>query len=361
MEIFKQKELAKSNFIQRLFGIKPSENAFIEINNLFASNQFELERIRIEQIIDIANKYKTNLTKAFKNERINLYREYVRCCLSDNKLEESEVKILRHLKELLLLNEKDTANIIDSELEKCYDSNVEGILNDGKIDNSERQKLEQLKKDLHISEDVANKIYKKNANETLQKFIDGAISDKKLSPEEEIEINEISKSLGIDIQVNEKTTAILEKYKLYWQIENAELPEIESDIKLQKYEKLHYSMQVKWLEQRRITKRINYAGPGARIRLAKGIYYRVGSLNMQRITEDVWQTIDTGTIYLTDKRIIFMGSKGNKTLGLNKILNLIPYSNGLEIQKDSGKSPFLEFSPDVDIFSMILARLIDES
>lgn len=56
-----------------------------------------------------------------------------------------------------------------------------------------------------------------------------------------------------------------------------------------------------------------------------------------------------------------MGSKGNKTINLNKILNIDPYSNGIEIQKETGKNPFLEFKNNVDVFSMIISRLINES
>jgi len=82
--------------------------------------------------------------------------------------------------------------------------------------------------------------------------------------------------------------------------------------------------------------------------------------SVQRVTEDVWQTIDTGHIYLTNKRLIFMGNLGNKIIRLNKILDITPYKNGVDIQKETGRSPFLEFSENVDIFSMMLVRLMDE-
>jgi hypothetical protein len=89
----------------------------------------------------------------------------------------------------------------------------------------------------------------------------------------------------------------------------------------------------------------------------KGVYYRVGSINVQKVSEDYWQTIDSGDIYLTNKRIIFMGTKGNKTIPISKILDFKPYKNGVDIQKDSGRSPFFEFDQNVDIFSMMLASL----
>jgi hypothetical protein len=80
---------------------------------------------------------------------------------------------------------------------------------------------------------------------------------------------------------------------------------------------------------------------------------------VQRVSEDIWQTIDSGSMYLTNKRLIFMGQKGNKTIPINKILDFKPFKNGVDIQKDSGKSPFLQFEKNVDVFSAILSRLMN--
>jgi hypothetical protein len=55
-----------------------------------------------------------------------------------------------------------------------------------------------------------------------------------------------------------------------------------------------------------------------------------------------------------------MGGKGNKTIALNKILDFDAYSNGVDIQKDTGKSPFLQFTKNTDVFSVILAKLLSE-
>lgn len=361
MDIYKHKDFLKPNLVQKIFGKTPVENAIIEINNLFASKQKDIEQISIDDIIEIANKYKVNLKNKFRDLRLELFQTYLHYCLIDSKLEDSEILSLAHIRNILLLTEKDVETQIEIETEKLYSKNVENAVSDGKLTESERKNLERLRKDLLISESVSSKIYEKSAKEILQKFIDGAISDERLSPEEEIEINEIATSLGINLKINEVSKYALERYKLYWQIENAELPELTPEINIQKSEKLHFKTHANWLEQRRITKRYNYAGPTARIKLAKGVYYRMGSIAVQPVSEDIWQTIDSGQIYLTNKRLIFMGAKGNKTIRLNKILDIAPYKNGVDIQKETGKSPFIEFSDNIDIFSMILVRLMNEA
>lgn len=360
MEIFKFKSLKEPTFFQKILGKVPPENALIEINNLLFKYQPDVDKISVDNIISIANKYKINFNKKFRDSRIELFNSYLKYCLMDEKLEDSEIIQLSHLKDILMLNEKDIEEQITIEAERIYEKHVKQSVSDGKLEYFEKENLEKLKKDLLISDEVADEIYGKNAKDILQKFIDGAVSDERLSPEEEIQIDEVSKSLGINLSMDEKSKAVLERYKLYWQIENDELPTIASDINIQKSEKLHFLTYVKWHEQRTVTKRINYGGPTTRIKIAKGIYYRAGSLGVQRVSEDVWQTIDSGQIYLTNKRLIFMGGKGNKTIGLNKILDIKPYTNGVDIQKETGKSPFLEFDDNVDLFSMILLRLMND-
>jgi hypothetical protein len=192
----------------------------------------------------------------------------------------------------------------------------------------------------------------------MQNFIDLAIADERLSPDEETEINNIANNLGINLSFDDHSQKSLDRYRLYWQIENGIIPEIISDINLYNGEKLHFKTQVDWVEHKQITRRLNYGGPTARLRLTKGVYYRMGSLGVNKTTEDIWQKLDSGIVYLTDRRIIFMGSRGNKNIRLNRILTYNPYSNGVDIQKSAGKSPFLEFSDNVDLFCMILGRLL---
>ena len=360
MEIYKHKALIKPNYIQKIFRKEPSENAVIEINNLFADKQINIDEIQPEQIIGISDKYKINLKKDFKDERLDLFNKYLQYCLEDKKLDNKEIRLLIHMRRILFLNDTDTKNLIKIETEKIFEKKVKEKLKDAITDKTVKNNLERIKKELFIDEKTAEEIYKKNAGEILGKFIDGTISDERLSPEEESEINKIAENLGINFKLDEKSKAVLDRYKLYWQIENGELPVIDSEINIHKSEKLYFKAHVNWIEQRRVTKRINYSGPTARIKIVNGIYYRMGSISVHPVTEDVWKIIDSGQIYLTNKRLIFMGATGNKTIRLNRILDITLYENGVEIQKETGKSPFLEFSENPDIFSMILVRLLNE-
>jgi hypothetical protein len=358
MTIFKEKELKDPTFFQKLFKKQPEENALIEINNLLAKNQDNLMKITLDNILEIGEKYKIDLKSKDQQLRIDLYSKYLDHSLKDKKIDKEDITVLEHLKQILLLNDYDTQKLLKAESEKIYSHSVKESIVDGELDELEKANLEILRNELLIPEEIAKEIFEDKAKEVYKKFIDGTISDERVTPQQELELVKIARSLGVDHENFDYKRNTFEKYKLYWQIENADLPVLNSDINLQNSESLHFKSYIDWLEQRRVTKRINYGGPTARIKIMKGVYYRVGSVNVQRVSEDTWQKIDTGILYLTNKRLIFMGQKGNKTITISKILDFKPFKNGVDIQKESGKSPFLEFDSNVDLFSMILSRLM---
>lgn len=145
------------------------------------------------------------------------------------------------------------------------------------------------------------------------------------------------------------------------EIEAGNLPELEADINLMKSEKLHFREHATWYEERVQTTRVNYGGLNYRIRIAKGLSYRIGTIKPERIRSTELQAIDEGTVYLTDKRVIFVAEHGTKTIQLSKILSFTPYIDGVAIHKDTGRSPTLQFNTaSADIFCAILSHLINK-
>jgi tellurite resistance protein len=358
-KIFKERQLYHQTFFQKLFKIKLKENAIIEINNLLAVKN--ILSINIEEIENIINNYKINFHKYFKNELLGFFATYLRYCLNDNHLSATEIKELNHLKRLFNLNDTDTKKIYDDTTTDVYKKAVSTVVADGILDKEEKIFLENIEKNLHLPKNIADNIYKESASSILHRFINNAISDQRLSPEEENELSEIANNLNIELSYDTTTKKLLDKYRLFWQIENGILPVVHADISLQKNENCHLIVDINWLEQRTVTKRINYGGARVRIKITKGFYVTSGSIQTQRITEDVWKNIDSGKIFLTNKRVIFMGLKANKTIALKKILDFSVYSNGIQLEKDSGKSPFFEFNTNTDILGMILGKLIRDN
>ena len=83
---------------------------------------------------------------------------------------------------------------------------------------------------------------------------------------------------------------------------------------------------------------ITYSG----VRMSSGGAFRsvFGSSRIIKHTKTEFEIIDNGWIYLTNKRIIFIG-KNNKTrtFSLDKLLNIQMFQDGILLLKENGKSP----------------------
>jgi hypothetical protein len=355
--VFEKMEYRPQTFFQKLFKIQPKENSIIELNNMLAEKG--PDNISIKDIEYIASKYRVNLYKTYPNQLLSYYKSYLVQCLADKQLSADEVKTLDNLKFIFNLKYNDTKEILDGATKAVYQQEVNKVIQDGVLSKEEEGFLLELERNLHMPHDLAMSVYGSEARDLFSRVLTNAISDERLSPEEERQIQTLAADLRVTIDCENETRALLDKYKLLWQIDNGFLPEIKCDINLQKNEICHFSRNyVNWFEQRVVTHRIGYSGLSYRVSICKGLSWRAGNVSPQIISDDVWKIIDTGDLYLTNKRIIFMGSKGNKTITFKKVLDFTVYTNGITIQKDAGKSPFLGFDYVSDIFGMILGKLL---
>jgi hypothetical protein len=351
--------LKTPGFFHRLFGHMPKENSLIELNNLLAESK-SIQDITVEDVYKIAENYKTNLLKKYRKELEMFYEDYLKHCLIDKSLSDQEVSDLNHLKHILDLQDNIIDKIHSNVIENIYKETVEEAINDGRLDPAEREFLEKLERELKLDAEIVNKIYSEVTSEYIHQYIQNIIQDQRLSDDEEKELESIAKSLGVNLTYDENTKQLLDQIRLYWLIENGEIPSVEPGINLQSGEKCYCIRDVEWFEHRTVTKRIRYSGPTYRLKIIKGLSWRIGDLGFQKITDDILAHIDSGRIYLTNKRLLFLGARKNTSINLSKILDFTPYKNGVDIQKDSGKSPFLKFEYGIEMFSMMLGRAISD-
>lgn len=289
-----------------------------------------------------------------------LYQTYLNQCLSSDNLSESDISELKSLQRILMLTDSEANElqiVLTSEIfKKSYDN----AISNGTYEKSEELAIDDMQKNLRMPDEIAKKISEESRQHFMNLQFQKLTADRKISPEQWNKFTLIAKNLDVILDFNDETKRQLARYKYYWEIENGELPIESVDINLQKNEYCYFSGNADWLENRTVTKRINYGGPVLRFKIMKGVYYRAGSVQVQRITSEQLLEIDFGMLYVTNKRIIFVGNKKNTNIQINKILSVTPYSDGIGIEKDSGKSPILRVICDADILAMILGRVIND-
>lgn len=356
MKAFDKKQYVDPSWWQNLFGIEPKENAIIDLNNLLATKQ--VKDITFRDLQAIEEQYGINLHNRFEGHLKAFYREGLESCLRDHQLSDSEMEALKHLKQLFRLNDKEVDVIHNEVAARLYGKRLSEALEDHRISEDERNLLNQLQNDLRLSDEIVANIHRDKAGSIYKRLMEETVSDERLSPDEEKELAKLAQNLGLEVNMDEATQEKLDRYRLYWQLENGDLPEEDVHINLFKNETCYFHTRIDWYEHRQVTKRLNYSGPTLRVKIAQGLYWRAGSLGGQTVSEDVTKYIDSGELYLTNKRILFIGSRNNKRIYLNRILDFDAYTNGVQVQKDAGKSPFFAFDNNVDIFAMILGRLL---
>lgn len=328
--LFRAVPLVKKSFLQRTLKQQPEENAVIELNNLLAS--IPIREISPKDVSAIEERYALNLRLEFGLNLEEFYATYLNYCLADRVLNDEELTDLKHLKTVLALDDSVIDNLHARIGSIVYKKSFEEAVSDGRLTSEEQAFLTKLETDLRLPKQLAEKISLETRTAYVQNYVTKIMADQQLSPDEEEELKAITSSLNIDPKLNDKTKQQLEKFKLYWALKNLPLPAIQPDIAIQKGETCHFmSGRVKWYELRKV---------------------RYKSTSTDELT-----LIDQGSLYLTDKRIIFNGSKKTSTIQLTKILKSTPNSDGVKLGKDSGKDVTLHLPDRADIFCMMLERL----
>ncbi|OSZ82584.1 hypothetical protein CAP35_04770 [Chitinophagaceae bacterium IBVUCB1] len=354
--IFRNVPFIQRSFLQRVFKQYPEENAVIELNNLLAAK--EIDTITREDVEAIEEKYNINL-KEFNLNLEEFYAVYLNHSLRNGKMSMSEKANLNHLKTILDLSDAGVQNLSVRIGENIFrQSHIEAI-KDGKYTEADKNRLDELADDIGLPASLTSKISEDVRISYIKRMVNQIVEDQRLSPEEETKLHATAKDLDVNLQYDKETAGYLDKLRMYWSLENGPLPVIATDISLQKAEVCHLKISnVRWCEMRTVRQRTSYSGYSTSIRIAKGIYLRSGSYNPKTYTTEQLKQIDTGTMYITNKRILFTGVSKNHNIRYEKIVEFTPYKDGLEIGKDAGRNVFLMFSGKLDIVCIMLGRLI---
>ena len=82
---------------------------------------------------------------------------------------------------------------------------------------------------------------------------------------------------------------------------------------------------------------------GFSFRIMKGVRYRTGGFKGHPVETSYMENMGLGSLYLTNKNIIFMGQTRSIKVPYSKIIGINPYSDGMEVQRDGNNVKRLAF------------------
>lgn len=206
---------------------------------------------------------------------------------------------------------------------------------------------------LQDSEDIRASVF---ADQTNTALADGLLSSQEIS---------LLNSIFTGLRVNsghgyvQLAMARIQRCQLIHQIASGQLPQLgfgQCSLNLQANEIAHVQLAASLLEERVV--RSGYVGgySGFSLRIAKGVRWHVGGSRGQRVSERAIVPVSRGSLCLTNQRIVFLGNPKSIEMKWAKILGVVPYEDGLQVQVSNRvKSPLFQFS---DPFESEVAAVI---
>ena len=351
MSIFRVIEPQRPGFLRRLVGGKLPENAFVEIQNLLATHA--IKDLSAAQIITILSDHSIPREEAMPG-LADFYNTALRYYLRDTALSAEEREELKQFRYVLDLDEA-TANEVEADfLRTKFRDELKKALDDDHLSDDEKRKLERMADNFSLSEEVRTQIYKEEVHAIVQEAFNRAIEDRRLTAEEEQRLVKMSENLGATWSYDGLAQQEVKRFKLLARIDAGDLPVIQTPVRLQRGEVCHAEFPSSLHEMRTVTKRVNYHGPTGRIRIMKGLSWRYGSVSVNRITSEELRQLDSGVLYITNKRLLFDGKLKSVQTPFKKIIKFTLYKDGIQIEKETGRDQFCLGSGDLELISEVL-------
>jgi stage V sporulation protein K len=328
-------EEERNGFFAKMFGGRKREAAIADLANALCDSP-TVRELPADLVDQISAKHRIKFRESCREELKDFYKQAVRYYLSDDCLSDDERSDLDYLRAVMDLSNFEAASVHEEIARKSYRTAVERVVRDGAITPEEKRSLKSLETDLGLSEATAREILVAEGLAILRKRMTAVVADSKVSPEEEENIQALAEALDISLD-QDRTLASLKSLfdagRHRWYVEHGAIVPISSPLPLQPNEICVDSAHCSLAERKQVTVSRKYG-----------------------IKNEVMNTIDEGNLYLTNKRLVFVGKLKSVKVKLESVAGGGQYSDGLSISRDSGKALFFLFTQGLDEFVIRLNR-----
>lgn len=190
-------------------------------------------------------------------------------------------------------------------------------------------------------------------------LIQDILADGVVDPAEDQRIGRFMEMSGASV-IAEDTARLIEEGRRVYRACSQPLAPVNAPVLLKKGEFCVHAATAEALEDRSRTVRVGYHGPSARIRIAKGLYYNVGSAAVSRQTETYQHSFGAGVLCVTNQRLLWISPDRSISTPLGNIVRFDPYSDGIRIFKGTGKPLLFIWSDASRVATILASRAIEE-
>jgi hypothetical protein len=295
---------------------------------------------------------------AARDVLVQMWRRVLVAFLNDDAFSEREIAYLDALRDAFALTDEEVAESERQVVHPRYSVALHDALADARLSDDERAMLSRLAQHLRLPEPVQHELYARSTRSVIEGLLGRSTADRRLSPEELEQLASVARHLGVTRDFDGATEAMLDRYSLFWRIENGDLPTAVVDtIPLEADETCHVAITAQRHEPRATGDGAEVEGVGS-VRIARGVYYRVGSASEERMNRTSFDRADAGRFLVTNKRVLFDGKQGVTSLRLREISSYQVYADGIVLERRTGQGPWFTLDGDVELIAVILGAAL---
>ena len=184
----------------------------------------------------------------------------------------------------------------------------------------------------------------------LNQAAENYMKDGLLTDDEERRIDEYVNMLGLPManlpaKYQGSEISRIEQAKMLKQLQKGILPQsnVQAPILLGKDETVLWCYKGVTMWQEKVKREMAGSHGGFSFRVMKGVTYRTGGFKGHPVEHSYMDNAGTGSLYITNKHIIFHSSMRSVKIPYKKIIGLIPYQDGMGVQQDGANAKRLVF------------------
>ena len=295
---------------------------------------------------------------AARSVLVQMWRQVLEAFLSDDAFSDREIAYLEALREAFALTEDEVQASEREVVHPRYAVALRDALADARLRDDERASLARLAQQLRLPISVQGELYHRSSRALIDGLVKSSVADRRLSPDELQQLAAVAQHLGVTPDFDKATETMLDRYALFWRIENGDLPSVVAEnVSLDGEETCHSITPAERYERRG-----DASGPDAEgivsVRIARGVYYRVGSVSDAQLNRTPLRRVDGGRLVITSQRVLFDGAQGSLAWRLRDIASYQVYADGIVLEPRSGPVPSFALDGDVELAAVILGAAL---
>lgn len=229
---------------------------------------------------------------------------------------------------------------------------LEELVAAGEFDEAFRQELDCMATDLGLTQSDVNELQQEQLNKEFQPIKLRIQSVLMLTDADEKDIHRLEKKYGSKLVLGINAEILRASYMM---ATKGRLPmPIQTGLMLGESEIVYHMTRTTWHQTR--ASNYSFAGTSISIPIIRGVRYRIASYDVART--EAMTPLSSGMLYVTSKRLLFVGESRNATIIVSRIINLQIFKDALQIEKSAGKSDLFSMKAEEAVYITTMIGLI---